>query len=158
HTRLLPVRDGVGKPSRRAFARLSIYYPAPVDLREKRALVTGATGGVGVELARAFSAAGAHLVLAGRRAPELGALAAELRPHGTAVDVIPGDLCTAAGAEALAEAAGRVDVLVNNASAMVCDTPWKGDLPDEGDRLLQVNLLSPLRLTTRVLGPMVERG
>jgi short-subunit dehydrogenase len=126
-----------------------------MDLTGKRVLVTGASSGIGADLARELSRAGAELVIAARRRPELEALAAELRGK---VDVVPADLSTREGADALAAAAGDVDVLVNNAGVDLVGRPWKEGLADKGDRLLQVNLLSPLRLANKLLKPMVERG
>jgi uncharacterized protein len=129
-----------------------------VNLRGRRVLITGASSGIGAELARKLAPEGADLVLAARRKPELDALAAELAGHGGRVDVLPADLATARGADALAAAAGDVDVLVNNAGVDVAARPWKDGLADRGDRLMQVNLLSPLRLSNKLLGQMVERG
>jgi short-subunit dehydrogenase len=112
----------------------------------------------GTGLTVSHNSAGANLVLSARRVPELEVLAAELRKGVTTVEVVPGDLSSPAGADAVATAAGRVDVLVNNAGVELAGRPWKDGLADKGDHLLQVNLLSPLRLTNRLLGAMVERG
>jgi short-subunit dehydrogenase len=133
-----------------------VYRPR-VNLSGKRVLITGASSGIGADLARALAPEGARLVLSARRRPELEALAAELG-GGAQVEVVPGDLATAAGADALAAAAGDVDVLVNNAGVDLVGRPWKEGLADKGDRLMQLNLLSPLRLANQLLGPMVERG
>lgn len=84
-----------------------------------RALVTGASGGIGAEIARALARRGAALVLSARRTELLDQLADELRvASGVAVDVIAADLAAPAAAGALwtrATAGGAVDILINNA-------------------------------------------
>lgn len=133
-----------------------------MELRGKRVLVTGASSGIGADLVRELAGAGADLILSARRLKELDELAAEVGRAGVQVVAIPADLSTPAGADELAakaaQALGGVDVLVNNAGIDLLGRPWKEGLADLGDRLMQVNTLSPLRLTNRLLGPMVERG
>jgi len=91
----------------------------PRELAGHRALVTGASSGIGADIARSLAARGADLVVSARRADRLEALAAELRAaHGVAVDVVPADLGVPGAAAALwaaATAARPVDLLVNNA-------------------------------------------
>src|SRR3569833_2184736 len=86
------------------------------DLSGKTALVTGATGGIGAAIAKALHGAGATVGISGRNADKLSALQGELKDR---VHVLPADLSTGDGADALAEAATaaltRVDILVNNA-------------------------------------------
>lgn len=133
----------------------NVYRP-PVNVAGKRVLITGASRGIGAELARVLGKKGAELVLSARRRPELEALAAEL--SGTKVSIHCADLTVAADADQLAILAGDIDVLINNAGVDLVGRPWKDGLADKGDRLLQLNLLSPLRLSNKLLGPMVERG
>src|SRR5690606_3687549 len=86
------------------------------DLTGRKALVTGATGGIGEAVARAFHAAGATVGLHGTRVEKLEALAGEL---GERVKLFPADLSDRAGVKALAQKAEAelegVDILVNNA-------------------------------------------
>ena len=140
-------------PIRRGITILS-WYGFGVDLAGKRVLITGASSGIGAALARELKVQGARLVLAARRVHELTKLADEL---GSAAEVQPADLATAAGADALAQAVGPVEVLVNNAGIDLVGKPWKDGLADRGDRLFQVNVLSALRLTNRLLRPMVDK-
>ena len=86
------------------------------DLTGKTALVTGASGGIGADIARALHKAGATVGLSGTRTAPLGALAAEL---GSRAHVLPCNLSDPASVEGLikqaTEAMGSVDILVNNA-------------------------------------------
>lgn len=82
-------------------------------------LVTGASSGIGAELARQFAAEGARVVLASRDVARLEAVAAELRAHGgdafvVSLDVSVGESCRAAIEQAVAHY-GKLDILVNNA-------------------------------------------
>ena len=117
-----------------------------------RTLVTGASGGLGAAIARAFAERGAELVLTGRNAEALGRLA-----HETGAVVVTADLAGIEGVEALAEAAGEIDVLVSNAAL-----PAGGEVGTfsvkEIDRALAVNLRAPVILS-RLLGTrMAEQG
>ncbi|MBI3513734.1 MAG: SDR family NAD(P)-dependent oxidoreductase, partial [Proteobacteria bacterium] len=86
------------------------------DLSGRRALVTGASGGIGQAIAEALHGNGATVALTGTRTAVLEALAARLGERACAV---PADLATPQGAEALVKAAeaqlGGIDILVNNA-------------------------------------------
>ena len=88
------------------------------DLTGLRALVTGASSGIGAAIARDLAARGVHLVLTARRRDALDGVAGELSARGVRTDVIPADLGTAAAARVLwltASATGPIDILVNNA-------------------------------------------
>jgi short-subunit dehydrogenase len=125
-----------------------------VQLAGARALVTGATGGIGGAIARALHGRGAHVVLTARREELLEELLASLGGRGEA---LPGDLAERDGTARLATAAGDVDVLVANAAL-----PASGRLedfePDAIDRALDVNLRAPIQLTRALLPGMLERG
>ena len=86
------------------------------DLTGKTALITGASGGIGGEIAKALHAQGATVTLTGRKKEALDALASEL---GERVHVVVGDLSSAEGANAVVSAAAevmeKIDILVNNA-------------------------------------------
>jgi short-subunit dehydrogenase len=123
-----------------------------VNLGGRTVLVTGATGGLGQAIARALVRRGASLVLSGRRAGALEALAAELRGRA-----VVGDLAVRADVERLASEAAAVDVLVANAglpaSGLITSHPV-----EQLDRALDVNLRAPMVLA-RLLAPgMAERG
>jgi short-subunit dehydrogenase len=129
-----------------------------MELSGRRALLTGATGGLGRATAEALAAQGATLLLSGRKPEALEELAASL--DGTDHVVLPADLGDPGAAAELAAAAtadGPVDVLVANAGL-----PGAGWLPDfsEDDvtRTLRVNLEAPMLLARALFPPMVERG
>ncbi len=89
------------------------------DLEGKVAVVTGASSGIGAQLARALAGAGAQVVVTARRRERLEALAEELIEAGGHAAAVPCDVGVEADIDALADAViaahGRVDVLVNNA-------------------------------------------
>jgi short-subunit dehydrogenase len=126
-----------------------------MELAGRKALLTGATGGLGRAIALALSERGATVILSGRKAEALEALAAELPGEGHSV--VSTDLSQPGTAEQLAAEAGPVDVLVANAGL-----PGTGRLPDfSADELtgtLRVNLEAPMLLARAVEAGMVERG
>jgi short-subunit dehydrogenase len=125
-----------------------------VQLGGARALVTGATGGIGHAIARALHERGAWVLLSGRRQDALEELAAGL---GHRAEVVASDLAERDGPTRLAEAAGAVDVLVANAGLPASGRVEDFD-HDEIDRALDVNLRAPIQLTRALLPGMLERG
>jgi 3-oxoacyl-[acyl-carrier protein] reductase len=119
----------------------------------RRALVTGASGGIGGAIARALHAQGAEVVLSGRRREALDALAAAL---GERVRVEVGELTEAGAAERLIEAADPVDILVNNAG-ITRDTLALRMKDADWDAVLETNLGSVFRLSRAVLRGMLKR-
>ncbi len=126
------------------------------DLSGKSALVTGASGGIGAEIARVLHGAGATVGLSGTRTDPLEALAAEL---GEQVHVLPCNLSDAEAVEALpkqaAEAMGAVDVLVNNAG-ITRDNLFMRMSTEEWDEVLNVNLRSAMILSKGVIRGMMK--
>lgn len=124
------------------------------ELAGRRALVTGASGGLGPVIARALHGRGAQVVISGRRTEALEALAAELAER---VEVEPADLADPADLERLAELSRGLDVLVANAAL-----PASGRLeeftPDQMDRALDVNLRAPIRMARAAAPEMGARG
>lgn len=126
-----------------------------MELSGRTALLTGATGGLGRAIARALAERGASVVLSGRKAEALEALAAEL--PGSGHRVLPADLAEPGAAERLAAEAGDVDVLVANAGL-----PGAGLIADftaeELRRALRVNLEAPMLMARALIPAMSERG
>ena len=125
-----------------------------MQLGGARALVTGATGGIGDAIARALHARGAHVLLSGRRQEALDEIAGRL---GERTEVLVADLAERDAPTRLAEAAGAVDVLVANA-ALPASGRVEDFSHDEIDRALDVNLRAPIQLTRALLPGMLGRG
>lgn len=127
------------------------------ELSGKKALVTGATGGLGGAIARALHARGAEVALSGTRREALEALAADL---GERAHVLPANLAVSEEVEDLVPAAeaalGGLDILVNNAgltrdnlSLRMKDQDW--------DAVIAVNLTAAFRLSRAALKGMMRR-
>lgn len=128
------------------------------DLNGRTALVTGASGGIGGDIARALHAQGAAVILSGTRAAALDALAGEL---GTNAHVIVADLGDGDSIENLAKQAeatvdGGVDILVNNAG-ITRDGLILRMKDEDWDDVLRVNLTSGFRLSRALIRPMMKR-
>jgi short-subunit dehydrogenase len=117
-----------------------------------RVLITGATGGIGLAIARAFADRGATLVISGRRSEILDPLAAEVRGRA-----VVSDLGRREDVERLVAEAGEIDVLVANAAL-----PASGVLTEltqeQIDRMLEINLRAPIALARAIAPQMVDRG
>lgn len=125
------------------------------------ALVTGASGGIGAELARELARHGHDLVLAARGVAAMQALAAELSDLGAAATVIAADLSQPGAAAVLADdIANRglaIDVLINNAGLGAAGRFDRVD-PGRTGEILQVNIVALTELTRLLLPGMIARG
>ena len=126
------------------------------DLTGRRALVTGASGGIGGAVAEALHAAGATVALSGTREAPLAELAAKL---GDRAHVVTANLGDAEAVEALpkaaAEAMGGIDILVNNAG-ITRDNLFMRMSDEEWAQVIEVNLTSSFRLMRGVLRGMMK--
>ena len=134
-----------------------------MELDRTTILITGAGSGIGAATARAAHAAGANVVLAGRRAARLEAIADELtsrRPERPAV-AVAADVTNPADVARLVERTlavdGRIDVLVNNAAQGFYSPVSDADL-DLYRTILEVNLIAPLALMRAVVPCMRQQG
>jgi 3-oxoacyl-[acyl-carrier protein] reductase len=128
-----------------------------LDLTGKKALVTGATGGLGGAIARRLHAQGATIALSGTRVEALEALAKEL---GERVEITPCDLSNRESVEALVPAAeaklGGLDILVNNAG-VTRDNLFMRLKDEDWDLVLAVNLTAAFRLSRAAVKSMMRR-
>jgi 3-oxoacyl-[acyl-carrier protein] reductase len=128
-----------------------------LDLTGKKALVTGATGGLGGAIARRLHAQGATVALSGTRVEALEALAKEL---GERVEIAPCNLSDRDSVEALVPAAesklGGLDILVNNAG-VTRDNLFMRLKDEDWDLVLAVNLTAAFRLSRAAVKSMMRR-
>lgn len=127
------------------------------DLNGRKALITGASGGIGEQIARMLHARGATVGLHGTRVEKLQELGASL---GDRVKLFPADLSdrqsvTELGKKAESELEG-VDILVNNAG-ITRDGLFVRMSDDDWDAVLEVNLTAMFRLTREITHPMMRR-
>jgi short-subunit dehydrogenase len=127
-----------------------------------RALITGASGGIGLELAREFAVNGHPVILAARNQAKLQEVAGELtRTHAVETAVIACDLGERDGPAALFDEVGRrnldVDILVNNAGVMETGAFAEAD-PQALLGIVRLNIEALTALTSLFLKPMVGRG
>lgn len=131
------------------------------SLRNRRALVTGASRGIGRAIALAFAEAGADVALCARSLPALDALAGEIRSRGgralaIGCDVTQPDAVVSGVARAQQELGG-IDILVNGAGGPLFQTPVL-ELRESGwQRTLDLNLTSALRMCQQVGAGMVRQ-
>jgi uncharacterized protein len=133
--------------------------PNPSHLRPI-ALITGASSGIGLALARRFARGGFDLIITARRAPALEDLADALRKaHNVAVHVVTADLAEPAGPQRLYDQAVAIrpslDVLVNNAGFGDCGPFVESNLARQIE-MIQVNVVALLHLTRLFLPKMVD--
>jgi len=154
------LRPGVNSMSetRRVGDRRSNYMNAP---QTETVLITGASSGIGLELAKCFAADGSRLILVARNQKAMAALAEELRgKNGVEVVVLPADLALPETPKRIFEKLSaqniNVDVLVNNAGFGANGSFAEIALPTQL-AMLQVNLTELMELTGRFLPGMIQR-
>jgi len=128
-----------------------------IDLSGKRALITGATGGLGEAVARRLHSLGAEIAISGTRVEKLEALASDL---GERVVCTPCNLSDAESVDALPKRAvealgGNIDILVSNAG-LTRDGLLMRMKPDDWDLVLKINLEAYFRLSKACLRNMMK--
>jgi 3-oxoacyl-[acyl-carrier protein] reductase len=133
-----------------------------IEIKNKWALVTGASRGIGKEIARALGALDCNLVLHSRSIVHTRSLAEELSASGVHVKSVAADLSepdqVAKLLTEINDAAPQIDILYNNAAIM---TPYHADvyqIPDEEfRRSFETNVISPIKLCNALIPAMIER-
>jgi NAD(P)-dependent dehydrogenase (short-subunit alcohol dehydrogenase family) len=125
------------------------------SLKGRKALVTGASKGIGAEICAVFAEAGADIVALGRDAADLAATADAVRAHGRRCLTLTAELASPTGpmtaCEAALQAWGTIDILVNSAG-IAHVAPAVDFLTPDWDEMMAVNLRAPF-LTARTLAP-----
>ena len=137
-----------------------------MDVRDRGVVITGASRGLGAELAKELARRGARVALVARGEASLGEVVDEIRAAGGEAHAIVADVGAKDDVYAIAGAAaslvGDVDVVVHNASTLgPVPLPLLADTACEDvERVLAVNVVGPFRLTKALVGPMLlrERG
>jgi len=125
---------------------------------KQTALITGASSGIGLDLAHLFAADGHDVVLVARSEGKLRDLARELEAkHGVKAHVLVADLAKSAAPREVFERAPAVDILVNNAGYGLTGKFAETELQTELD-MIQVNIAALTHLTKLFLPPMLQRG
>lgn len=133
--------------------------PAPAP--DRTAVVTGASSGIGAEIARELVRRGHGVALVARRADKLAELAAELRGSGVRAEVLPTDLSDRAARAELLDRVSELglvpDILVNDAGLSTLGAVAASD-PDAELNMVEVDVLAVADLCSRFVPGMVERG
>ncbi|MAR56524.1 MAG: beta-ketoacyl-ACP reductase [Rickettsiales bacterium] len=126
-------------------------------LKDKKALVTGASGGIGSAIAQALDSAGAHVAISGTRAEKLQAVAAEMSDR---TQIVPCDLTDSAAVDALpgkaSEALGGLDILICNAGVTKDNLAMRMK-DEEWQDVIDINLSATFRLNRAVLRGMMKQ-
>ncbi len=128
-----------------------------MGLTGKRALITGSSAGLGQAIAEMLAAEGASVAVHGRDRARTSAVADGIRAGGGDATAIFGDLATTAGAAGVAEAAGHVDILINNAG-YYDGLGWSELTDDQWAQIYQVNVVSGVRMIEHLVPGMRSRG
>lgn len=140
----------------------AMYGPSAHPGTARRALITGATAGIGAAFARRLAADGYDLVVVARDAERLNESAENLHDtYGVEVETLPADLVTDKGCKSVerrvSDATRRIDFLVNNAGMGLEKGFFGSDVADE-ERMLRLNVRAVLRLTRAAVPSMMDRG
>lgn len=140
---------------------MTAYLDDLFSLKDRTAIVTGGSSGIGRAIATALAHAGASVVIVARGRQRVDETVAELTGAGCRAAGVLGDLGTRAGIRALADVAtepfGEPDILVNSAGINI-RPPFAEITEEDWDRTMTVNALAPFLLGQRYAPGMAERG
>ena len=127
------------------------------SLAGKKALIAGASRGIGLAIAKSTAAAGAHTVMAARSKDALDKAVEEIQQAGHKAEALELDVTATESIDAAAGAHMDIDILVNVAGTNI-RKPFEQYTQEEYDYLMQTNLHGLVRLTQKVGAVMIERG
>jgi 3-oxoacyl-[acyl-carrier protein] reductase len=131
-----------------------------LQLQGKRALVTGASSGIGEAIARALASEGVDVVVHGRDRLRTSAVVDTIRASGSEASACVGDLSTEEGCKDVSNAArdlGAIDILINNAG-IYAPHSWDSATSDAWLETFTINVLSSVRLVKELLPTMRSKG
>jgi len=131
-----------------------------LQLKGKKALVTGSSAGIGEAIAKLLAAEGASVIVTGRNEERAAAVVERITKAGGLASYVIGDLSTEEGADTVANAAlvdGPVDILVNNAGSYGA-TPWQDVSVEVWRDSYNINVLAYVRMIHRILPAMKTLG
>lgn len=133
-----------------------------LQLKGKRALVTGSSSGIGEGISRALAREGVAVVLHGRNETALKQIAFDINNSGGQAAIAVGDLMEDSGARKVADEAhaafSGIDILVNSAGGGDITTPWMETSPIKWAEILNQNVISTVRMVQHLAPEMRERG
>lgn len=132
-------------------------YRAMFSLQGKKALIAGASRGIGLAIAKATAAHGAHTVLAARSTEALEREARALREQGCSAEALALDITAAESIDRAAQACADIDILVNVAGTNIRKR-FEDYTAEEYERIMQTNLHGIVRLTRCAGKSMIARG
>jgi short-subunit dehydrogenase len=132
-----------------------------MEISGTTAIITGASGGIGLAAARCFAAAGARVVMAARSTDKLEAAAGELRAQGHEALAVPTDMRDPRAIKRLIERAvekyGRIDLLINNAGQAASGTVAEAGM-DDFRQIMELNVFGAMYAIQAVVPRMRETG
>ncbi len=130
-----------------------------LQLRGKRALVSGSTAGIGLAIATALAREGASVVVNGRSAERVAHAIQKIRSTGATGELLAAvaDLSTGAGAEVLTRQIPELDILVNNVG-IYQPRPFEQITDEDWEHIFEVNVMSGVRLSRAYLPGMKQRN
>ena len=131
-------------------------------LKDRWALITGASRGIGHQIAEGLADQGANLILHSRALDHTKALGEKLAATGVRVAHVAAELSDTAALDAMLDevlaVSGRVDILYNNAAIMTpVSKPFEAP-PEDYRKSFEVNTIAPIRICNRIIPGMIERG
>ncbi len=127
------------------------------SLSGKRALVAGASSGIGLACAAALSQAGAHVTVAARRVDKLSELVDDLKANGASAEALALDVSDTEATQAAIDQAEPFDVLVNSAG-LAHHGPALDTIPHKFDEVVAINLKGAFFLTRAVAAKLMDAG